>query len=198
MIYLLCAVAGYLFGSLMFACLITKRLTGKDIRTLGVGNPGAGNVFRTVSRPWGVATFFLDMGKGLIPMLAGFYIFRLSWISVGLIGLGAVWGHRYPVFFGFKGGRSGAVIIGVYAVLTPIELAVSMVVTLVIAKFLKRDRTFLVPLILYFLSASISMFTAHEPVKKIVVMACFVSLLIINRDKLPAIVAPNSNKADAE
>jgi len=104
-------VAAYLLGAIPFG-LIISRWRGVDIRAVGSRNIGATNVFRSVGKPWGIATFVLDMGKGwcgavAVPVLVA----RLlgvpppepiaEWRLLG--GVCAVVGHTWPVYLGFKG-----------------------------------------------------------------------------------------------
>jgi len=63
LLWLTGGLAAYLLGSVPFGFLIAKT-QGKDIRTLGSGNIGATNVFRSVSKPLGILTFALDLSKG--------------------------------------------------------------------------------------------------------------------------------------
>lgn len=118
-------VAAYLAGSVPFGFLLAKS-RGKDIRSLGSGNIGATNVFRSVSKPLGILTFALDVAKGycgvkLIPPLA-------AWIAGGsfdtmalplFCGAMTVAGHNWTCFLGFKGGKGIAASAGVLLALAP-------------------------------------------------------------------------------
>lgn len=97
---------GYLFG----------RCKGLDIRQQGSGNIGATNVWRILGKGWGIVTFVLDFAKapvaisltsGWIPGAAGNVIPCVSWAAGAAIlaFLGAVLGHNYPIWLGFKGGK---------------------------------------------------------------------------------------------
>ena len=113
-------LAAYLLGAIPFGLLIA-RWRGVDIRAVGSRNIGATNVFRSVGKGWGIATFILDMGKGwcgavAIPALAA----RLldappqapdAWRLLG--GICAVVGHTWPVYLRFKGGKGVATSAGV-------------------------------------------------------------------------------------
>ena len=108
------ALIGYILGSIPFGVLIAKR-SGVDIFSVGSGNPGATNVLRTIGKPAGYLVFFLDFLKGLIATTW----FLFPWISfsgdisLGLWGLpGAVLGHTYPLFTGFRGGKGVATTMG--------------------------------------------------------------------------------------
>ncbi len=64
--YIICAIVGYLIGSIPFGYIIVKLKKGIDIRTVGSGNIGATNVGRVIGWPWGILCFLLDAGKGFV------------------------------------------------------------------------------------------------------------------------------------
>jgi len=106
---LLTLAAAYLSGSVNYAIIVTKAVTGKDIRTIGNLNPGTSNVVRNVGKGWGILVMALDALKGVVIILAAKLIFfpengSLHLLILYLAGVCAVLGHRYPLFYGFKGG----------------------------------------------------------------------------------------------
>ena len=108
------ALVGYILGSIPFGFLVAKKY-GVDIYSVGSGNPGATNVLRSISKPAGYLVFILDFLKDLIATTW----FLFPWIafsgdlSLALWGLpGAVIGHTYPLFSGFKGGKGVATTMG--------------------------------------------------------------------------------------
>jgi acyl phosphate:glycerol-3-phosphate acyltransferase len=113
---------GYLLGSIPFGLLLTKVAGLGDIRTIGSGNIGATNVLRTGRKGLAAGTLLLDGLKGAVAVL----IFRILgphgaeyWA-----GLGAVIGHLFPVWLGFKGGKGVATSYGVLiAIAWPVGLA---------------------------------------------------------------------------
>jgi len=118
-------VAAYLIGSISTAILVCKIMGLPDPRGEGSGNPGATNVLRVGGKKAAAITLFGDMLKGFIPVfIARFFIdvgyidyaepvFLISPLAFALIGLAAFLGHLYPVFFGFKGGKGVATMLGV-------------------------------------------------------------------------------------
>jgi glycerol-3-phosphate acyltransferase PlsY len=110
MFWLLTLLA-YLIGSLSFAILLS-RLTGlPDPRASGSGNPGATNMLRLAGRRLAIATLFGDLLKGLLPVLLAARL-DLSVQQQGWIGLAAVIGHLYPLYFRFRGGKGVATAAG--------------------------------------------------------------------------------------
>jgi glycerol-3-phosphate acyltransferase PlsY len=109
---LLCAIGGYLAGSIPFAVVVSRLLGLPDPRTYGSGNIGATNVLRSGSRAAALLTLLGDAMKGwaavLVARLAG-----LDAEMVALVGFAAFLGHLFPVWLRFKGGKGVATAGGV-------------------------------------------------------------------------------------
>jgi len=103
----------YLLGSISAAIIVCKAMGLPDPRTEGSGNPGATNVLRVGGKKAAAITLFADMLKGLVPVLIAKYGFHVDELILALVGLAAFLGHLYPVFFGFKGGKGVATMLGV-------------------------------------------------------------------------------------
>ena len=109
---------GYLFGSIPFGLLLT-RLSGKgDIRAIGSGNIGATNVLRTGSRVLAGLTLILDCLKATAAILLARYLWGEGVAPIAAAG--AMIGHLYPVWLGFRGGKGVATFLGVLIPLLPI------------------------------------------------------------------------------
>ena len=109
---LLCAIGGYLAGSIPFALLVSRALALPDPRTYGSGNIGATNVLRSGSRVAAVATLAGDVAKGWVAVLAA-RLLGLDLDMVALVGFAAFLGHLFPVWLGFRGGKGVATAAGV-------------------------------------------------------------------------------------
>lgn len=109
---------GYLLGSLPTAYLVAKGLKGVDIRTVGSGNVGATNVFRTVGKGAGVATLAVDVLKGFLPVWLALRQ-APGGLTAVLCGLAAVAGHTWSPFLRFHGGKGVATSAGVFLALLP-------------------------------------------------------------------------------
>jgi acyl phosphate:glycerol-3-phosphate acyltransferase len=105
------ALLGYLFGSIPFGLLLTRAAGLGDIRRVGSGNIGATNVLRTGNKGLAAATLLLDGLKGAVAVLIA------DWLgghdAVLWAGIGAAFGHAFPVWLGFKGGKAVATSYGV-------------------------------------------------------------------------------------
>lgn len=126
------AVASYLIGAIPFGLLIA-RIKGVDIRKVGSGNIGATNVMRSVGKPWGIATFICDALKGLLPaalfpLLGGRLspAFATPELASVVSGVGAILGHNFPVYLGFKGGKGVATSAGALIGIAPLGVAIGV------------------------------------------------------------------------
>lgn len=110
-------IGAYLLGSIPFGLIIAKA-HGKDLRSIGSGNIGATNVSRALGKKWAWFCFFLDVLKGLAPVLTAVYILSSSSVVARLLcplaaGCAAVLGHIFPAYIKFKGGKGVATSFGV-------------------------------------------------------------------------------------
>jgi acyl phosphate:glycerol-3-phosphate acyltransferase len=108
---LVAIAAGYLLGAIPFGLILTKLAGSGDIRSVGSGNIGATNVLRTGRKGLAAATLIGDMLKGTAAVFVSNFVFGPDAALLG--GLGAVLGHVFPVWLGFKGGKGVATYIGV-------------------------------------------------------------------------------------
>jgi len=108
----LAIVAAYLLGSVPFAMIASKIFGLADPRSYGSGNPGATNVLRSGNKKAALFTLLGDALKGwLAVFLAQHY--GLSETVTGFVALAVFFGHLYPVFLKFKGGKGVATAAGV-------------------------------------------------------------------------------------
>lgn len=107
----LVAVGGYLLGSIPFGVILTRLVTGEDVRSIGSGNIGATNVLRTGRKDLAFATLILDAGKGAAALLIARHLFN-SEVAGAIAGGAAFLGHLFPVWLGFKGGKGVATFFG--------------------------------------------------------------------------------------
>ncbi len=119
---ILLVLLAYLCGSIPFAYLIA-RARGVDIFTVGTGNPGAANVFRSVGRGAGILALACDLLKGALPVAAAQLAGASHWWAYAA-GLAALVGHWYPLFLRFRGGAGLATTIGVGFALMPLPALV--------------------------------------------------------------------------
>ena len=126
---ILLVVLAYLLGAIPIGLLLC-RLKGIDIRTVGSGNIGATNVFRSVSKPLGILTFVGDALKGFVPA----YFFPIlgkcllgcsQGQEIGILcGVAAIAGHNWPVYLKFKGGKGISTSAGVLLGIAPAAVGI--------------------------------------------------------------------------
>ncbi|PKM15945.1 MAG: acyl-phosphate glycerol 3-phosphate acyltransferase [Gammaproteobacteria bacterium HGW-Gammaproteobacteria-2] len=126
MIALLLLLTAYLLGSLS-GSLLLGRWRGVDVRRHGSGNAGGTNALRTLGWKFALGVVLIDVGKGALAVWltmqfappdvpAG--VIALAWVAALL----AIIGHTWPVFYGFRGGKGAATLLGALAVIWPSSL----------------------------------------------------------------------------
>ena len=103
----LLAILAYLLGSLSFAILLSRLTGNPDPRMSGSGNAGATNMFRLAGKKLAILTLLGDLCKGLLPVLVAGAM-GLSLQEQAWIGVFAVIGHLFPLYFRFRGGKGVA------------------------------------------------------------------------------------------
>ena len=115
-------VLAYLLGSVVGSLVVGRLRGGVDIRNFGSGNPGSTNALRTQGLAFGIWVIIIDVAKGWI---AAAWLPRLvipgipgsapdGWLAAACA-LGAILGHVFPVWHGFRGGKGVATLVGAYA-----------------------------------------------------------------------------------
>lgn len=127
-------VLAYLLGSLS-GSLLLGRWVGVDIRQSGSGNAGGTNALRTRGWKFALGVVLIDVGKGIlaacVPVWLGIAVASLPIVQAACV-LAAVAGHVWPVFFGFRGGKGAATLIGGLAVIWPWALPVVLAIWLLV------------------------------------------------------------------
>jgi len=159
------ACMAYLIGSFSTAIITCKIMGIKDPRQTGSNNPGATNVLRHGGKKAAIITLIGDMIKGLIPVLITLQ-FQTDSLIIGLVGLFALLGHIFPVYYGFKGGKGVATYYGVILGIHWQVGLIALIIWLFVAAALKISSLsalisiFLTPLILWYFSQSIELSSA--------------------------------------
>ncbi|MBW8010555.1 MAG: glycerol-3-phosphate acyltransferase [Chloroflexi bacterium] len=104
-------VVGYLIGSISFPQIVAKLAKGIDLREVGSKNVGGRNTFFSVGLGWGILAGVLDALKGVSAIVASRAL-GLEYSDYIWAGLGAVAGHNWPVWLGFRGGKGISVVTG--------------------------------------------------------------------------------------
>lgn len=129
-----------MLGSLLGSLVIGRLKGGVDIRRMGSGNAGGTNALRTQGWRFAVGVMLIDIGKGWLatawlpllnmPDISSDSI-DLNWLKVGCA-MAVVFGHVYPLWFGFRGGKGAATLVGVLIGLAPSALPYVLAVWLIV------------------------------------------------------------------
>lgn len=121
---ILASIIAYLLGSVSFAYIITKIVTGKDIRTIGSGSAGTTNTARAVGKPLAALVMALDILKGFVSAEIG------VWLAAETGGLLAfvfvIIGHTFPFWLKFHGGKGVACGAGAILALSPLVFGIAL------------------------------------------------------------------------
>ncbi len=157
----------YLIGSFSSAIITCKIMGIEDPRNTGSHNPGATNVLRHGGKKAAIITLLGDMLKGLIPVLVvsqlQVYQLQTDTLIIALVGLFALLGHIFPVYYGFKGGKGVAtyygVILGMNWLVGLIALAIwlGMAAIVKISSLSALVSIFFTPFILWHFSQSVEL-----------------------------------------
>ena len=125
----------YIIGSLMGALIVGRLRGGIDIRTMGSGNAGGTNALRTQGFGFALGVVIIDVGKGYIgagivpgldiPFIGTDPAISRQWLTL-CCAAAAVFGHVWPIFHRFRGGKGAATLVGTFIVLGP-ELILPMI-----------------------------------------------------------------------
>ena len=135
---LILIAAAYLMGSIPTG-IVVARLSGKaDPRSAGSGNIGATNVSRTLGKGAGFVTLLGDAAKGAFPVAFAAFIMPGSGVFLtSLVGLSAFFGHLFPVFLAFRGGKGVATALGIMVVISPLATLFCAIIFIIIVAVTK-------------------------------------------------------------
>ena len=127
MYMVLTLLLGYLLGSISTGVLLSRQFAHTDIRSQGSGNSGTTNMLRVMGKKYALLTFAGDMLKGILAVLIGKAL--VGGATGGMLGAtGAILGHNFPVFFGFKGGKGIATSFGSLLFVFPLQALAALIV----------------------------------------------------------------------
>jgi len=124
----------FLSGSVPFGFIIPKFMKGINILEQGSGNPGAANVLYEAGPLAGLFVLMGDSMKGCIPVLAIGFLFPGNALLQVLCGAAAILAHCWTPFLRFRGGKAVATSMGVFLALTPVPIAITLAIFIVVVK----------------------------------------------------------------
>lgn len=135
---LLLIAACYLLGSIPFGYLLVRIFRGEDVRQSGSGNIGATNVSRK-SPALGALTLLLDAAKGFLSVqLAVAFFPQPNHRTMAAAALCAIFGHMFPVWLAFRGGKGVATSLGAFLRFSPLATLVAVIIFLVVVLISRR------------------------------------------------------------
>jgi glycerol-3-phosphate acyltransferase PlsY len=177
-------IIAYLLGSIPFAYIFTRLMTGKDIRQLGSGNVGGNNVYGQVGIKAAIPVAIFDVGKGTAAVVIAHWLLDVPMyqpyepqLFVLLAGIAAVAGHMWSVFLKFTGGNGLSATIGVLAVLLPWELLIVIALLLVLTAI---TRNLVLSVNISLLSVPISAWFLEKEWMYVVFCLILVVMLVLN------------------
>lgn len=133
--YLLIIIS-YLSGSVPYGLILTKMVSGIDVRKVGSGNIGTTNVLRTGNKGVAAATLFFDFFKGFLPVYIASRI-GIDDTLLYVIAYAAILGHVFPIWLRYQGGKGVATALGIYWALSVPLGIFSTFMWLIITRFAK-------------------------------------------------------------
>lgn len=127
--YFLSLLLGYGLGCLNPAVLLSK-LKRQDLRNQGTGNLGASNTMLVIGKKWGALVMLIDMFKGFFSVKLTKWLFPQLFAIELVAGFGAVLGHIFPFYLGFRGGKGLAAFGGLVLAYDPVLFCVLLVLGL--------------------------------------------------------------------
>jgi acyl phosphate:glycerol-3-phosphate acyltransferase len=152
-------IAAYFLGSIPFGLILAKLFGGGDVRKAGSGNIGATNVARVVGPIAGILTLLLDAAKGAVAVLLAGRLTEenATWMMVA--SFFALFGHCYPVWLKFKGGKGVATAAGIFLALCPYAMLGALLLFILVVAYWRYvslgsiAAACAIPLLMYFLWA---------------------------------------------
>lgn len=191
----------YLIGSVPTAYWIGKRLHGIDIRELGSKNAGATNSFRVLGKKSGWIVLSVDILKGVAAATLPFWFqgefvgFKDELLIMQLsTSFSVVFGHVFPIFAGFRGGKGVATSLGIVIGLNPVAAAICLGVFLLVFIFSKYVSLGAITAALVF--PFVSYFILDNDIRIMIIFTIVLSFLVIivHRKNISRIVKGEENK----
>lgn len=222
-VLIFCVIA-YLLGSINFAIIFTKIFSHTDVREHGSGNAGMTNVMRTSGKLPGILTFLGDFLKGTVAVLLGKYLFEklamvICPVTSGtdiieryinpdivayVVAIFCLVGHMFPIFFGFKGGKGVATIVGCAAAFQPMTALICFVLFLILTFTTKIVSissivavTAAIPCVYIFFDKTNDyiMFGSHQALVATILMAIMSSMVILkHKSNIKRLINGTENK----
>ncbi|MBO4480102.1 MAG: glycerol-3-phosphate 1-O-acyltransferase PlsY [Alphaproteobacteria bacterium] len=131
MLYIFGIIIAYLLGSIPFGVLLTRWFGRGDLRSVGSGNIGAANAMRAGGLRVAGLVWVMDMVKTIVAVFVGMIIG--GEIFAAWCGFASIFGHCFPVWLGFRGGKGVSCLFGMLLAINPLLFVICGIVWLIVA-----------------------------------------------------------------
>ena len=158
---LIFSIIAFFSGAIPFSIILTKILSGKDVREIGDNNPGAVNAWKSAGAYVGLVVMFLEFLKAILPIAIAIRFFDLNGYNLVFISLMPIFGHSFSPFLKFRGGKALAVTAAMWLALFQFEAAIVIFGLLAIFFAIQKNDAWTVNLVhlcffIYGITTSIS------------------------------------------
>tara|TARA_B110000196_G_scaffold115077_1_gene100172 strand:+ start:772 stop:1395 length:624 start_codon:yes stop_codon:yes gene_type:complete len=186
-ITLIYSIIAFLCGSIPFAVILTKFLSGKNVRLVGDNNPGAINAWKTGGSLVGMVVMFIEFLKAILPIFIAMYFLDFTGINLIIISFMPILGHSFSPFLKFKGGKALAVTAAMWLALFQIEAAIIIFVLLAIFFVIQKNDAWTVTLVhfgllIYGILTDLS--NAYISNSEFIILWIFTTLMIVYNHKI--------------
>ncbi|MBI2269799.1 MAG: glycerol-3-phosphate 1-O-acyltransferase PlsY [Bacteroidetes bacterium] len=193
-------IIAYLIGSIPSAVWIGKIFYGIDVREYGSGNAGATNTFRVLGKKAGMPVLLIDILKGFaavqLPYLTELVPGSVQFVNLQLVlGVAALFGHIFPLFAAFKGGKGIATLLGIILAVHPYAALMSIAVFLVVFLVSKYVSLGSITAALTFPIIVIVVFKTRIPSLVIFSMVIAVLVLITHQKNIERLIKREESKS---
>ena len=194
-------IIAYMVGSVPSAIWVSKWFFGVDVRDYGSKNAGATNTFRVIGKKAGFPVLFFDILKGWASVKGLSYLFSVYELGSDLyinlelaIGMAAVFGHVFPIYEGFKGGKGVATLLGIILAINFPAAAVCFVIFIVVFIYTKYVSLGAISAAFFFPFITIYIFKAES--LSLIYFSIVISLLVIltHRKNIDRLLKKEENK----
>lgn len=123
MLTLIFSIISFTSGSIPFPVILTKILSGKDVREVGDNNPGAVNAWKSGGSYIGIIVMFIEFLKAILPIAIAIRYFEIQGFDLVIVSIMPILGHSFSPFLKFKGGKALAVTAAMWLAIFQIEAA---------------------------------------------------------------------------
>ena len=195
-------VVSYLIGSMPTALWVGKAFSGIDIREHGRGNSGASNTFRVLGKKAGTAVLLIDIIKGLTAAsLVRYFAFlepgTIKFVNLQLLfGLSSVFGHIFPIYSKFKGGKGIATLVGMVLGIHYLSALACIMLFVVILFSTRYVSLSSILAAMAFPLIAVLVYKNEEPMFIAFGIAAAIMVVLTHQKNIVRLVSGNENKAN--